>query len=89
MVSVAGRRHRLAKRITRIGRSRDCDVVLSDPNVSRLHAEIRHIGIEYVLYDMESTNGVEVNGQQVARHPLAHGDRIVMGGTELRVEKSA
>jgi pSer/pThr/pTyr-binding forkhead associated (FHA) protein len=89
MLEVAGRRHRLAKRVTRIGRSRDCDVVLADPNVSRLHAEIRHIGIEYVLYDMESTNGVEVNGQQVARHPLAHGDRIVMGGTELQVEKSA
>jgi hypothetical protein len=89
VLSVAGRHHRLAKRITRIGRSRDCDVVLADPNVSRLHAEIRHIGIEYVLYDMESTNGVEVNGQRVARHPLAHGDRIVMGGSELRVEKSA
>jgi predicted component of type VI protein secretion system len=88
-LTVAGRSHRLSKRTTSIGRSRDCDVVLNDPNVSRLHAEVRHVGIEYVLYDMDSTNGVEINGQQVARHPLAHGDRIVMGGTELRVEKSA
>jgi FHA domain-containing protein len=88
-LTVAGRSHRLSKRTTSIGRSRDCDVVLNDPNVSRLHAEVRHVGIEYVLYDMDSTNGVEINGQQAARHPLAHGDRIVMGGTELRVEKSA
>lgn len=81
-----GTRTRLTKRVTTIGRSRDRDVVVPDPNVSRSHCEIRHVGYDYFLIDLESTNGVEVNGQAVKRHALAHGDVIVVGTTELRVE---
>jgi hypothetical protein len=83
---VAGTRHRLNKRVSTIGRSRDCDVVLADPNASRVHAEVRHIGMDYFLVDMGSTNGTEVNGQLVKRHALADGDTVVMGTTEIRVE---
>jgi hypothetical protein len=83
---VGAARHRVSKRVSTIGRSRDCDVVVPDPNVSRVHAEIRHIGMDYYLVDMGSTNGTEVNGQVVKRHALAGGDTIVMGTTEIRVE---
>ena len=40
-----------------IGRSRQCDVVLDDPNISRQHAEIRPRGGSWVLNDLGSTNG--------------------------------
>jgi predicted component of type VI protein secretion system len=83
---VAGSPQRLSKRVTTLGRSKDCDVVVPDPNVSRVHAEVRHIGMDYYLVDMGSTNGTEVNGQVVKRHALADGDTIVMGTTEIRVE---
>lgn len=79
-------RTRLTKRVSTMGRSRDCDVVVPDANASRTHAEIRHIGLDYYLVDMGSTNGTEVNGQIVKRHALADGDVIVVGTTEIRVE---
>lgn len=79
-------RTRLVKRVSTLGRSRDCDVVVPDPNASRVHAEVRHIGLDYFLVDMGSTNGTEVNGQLVKRHALADGDVIVVGTTEIRVE---
>ena len=83
---VGGTRVPLSKRVSTMGRSRDCDVVVPDPNASRVHAEIRHIGLDYFLVDMGSTNGTEVNGQVVKRHALADGDRIVVGTTEIGVE---
>ncbi|MCC6832891.1 MAG: FHA domain-containing protein [Thermoleophilia bacterium] len=85
---VNGTRYRLTKRITGIGRSRDRDVVIPDPNASRAHCEIRHVGYDYFLIDLDSTNGVEVNGKLVKRHALAHGDVITIGTTEIRVEVS-
>ncbi len=79
-------RVRLTARVSTVGRSRDCDLVVPDPNVSRIHAEVRHIGMDYYLVDLGSTNGTEVNGQLVTRHALADGDVMVMGTTEIRVE---
>jgi predicted component of type VI protein secretion system len=83
---VGGTRVPLSKRVSTMGRSRDCDVVVPDPNASRVHAEVRHIGLDYSLVDMGSTNGTEVPGQLVKRHALADGDRIVVGTTEITVE---
>ena len=85
-LTVGVNRHKVTKRVTTLGRSRDCDVVVPDPNASRVHAEIRHVGLDYYLVDMGSTNGTEVNGQVVKRHALAGGDTIVMGTTEIHVE---
>ncbi|MFN8110168.1 MAG: DUF3662 and FHA domain-containing protein [Thermoleophilia bacterium] len=85
---VNGSRQRIAKRITSMGRSRDRDIVVPDPNVSRAHCEIRHVGYDYFLIDLDSTNGVEVNGKLVKRHALADGDVITVGSTEIRVEVS-
>ncbi len=83
---LGGRRFPLTKRASTMGRSRDCDVVVPDPNASRHHAEIRHIGLDYFLVDSGSTNGTIVNGQRVRRHPLADGDTILIGTTEILVE---
>ena len=85
-LTVGSTRTRLTKRTSTMGRSRDCDIVVADPNASRLHAEVRHIGLDYFLVDMGSTNGTEVNGQLVKRHALADGDTIVIGTTQIHVE---
>jgi pSer/pThr/pTyr-binding forkhead associated (FHA) protein len=84
---VDGRRHRVTKRTTTMGRSRDCDIVIPDPNVSRVHAELRHAGEDYLLVDLDSTNGTEVNGRAVKRHVLADGDRVRLGTSQIVVER--
>ncbi len=83
-----GARHVVSRRVTTVGRGRGNDLVIPDANVSRNHAEIRHIGLDYFLVDLDSTNGVEVNGEQVRRHALADGDVVVIGTTDVIVELS-
>ena len=84
---VAGQPFRITQKVTTMGRSRDCDIVVPDANVSRVHAEVRHEGLVYVLVDLGSTNGVEVNGRRVLRHSLRDGDRVSLGGAEVAVER--
>jgi hypothetical protein len=88
VLAVAGRRHELGKHQTVVGRSRECDITLSDPNVSRRHAEIRQENGSYWIVDLNSTNGVEVNGKRTGRARLEHSDRIVLGQTELTFEQA-
>ena len=78
--------YRLDGPATVIGRSRQCDVVVNDPNVSRRHAEVRREAAAYVVVDLDSTNGILVNGQEVKRAALADGDRLQLGTTALRFE---
>ena len=67
-----------------IGRSKDCDIQLADPNVSRRHAEVRHEGSAYWVVDLDSTNGVERQRQaRIRRSRLNEGDRITIGSTDL------
>ena len=70
-----------------LGRSRQCDLVLSDPNVSRRHAEIRPRGGSWVLTDLGSTNGSRVNGRPVQGSEVVRpGDEIELGATVLKFE---
>ena len=82
-LTVAGRRHELDGERTVLGRSKDCDIQVSDPNVSRRHAEVRRAGDSYVLVDLDSTNGVEVGGKRVKRLDLSDGSRFTIGSTEI------
>ena len=66
-----------------IGRMSTNDVVLSDPNVSRRHAELRHEDGRWVLVDLGSTNGTTVNGKLARSHTLNPGDRLRFGTSEL------
>jgi Protein of unknown function (DUF3662)/FHA domain len=81
-----GRRHELTRTLV-IGRSRECDLTLDDPNVSRRHAEIRHEGGGWWVVDLGSTNGVEVNGRRVDRAKLEPDDEILLGTSRLRFER--
>lgn len=69
-----------------LGRHRTCDVVLSDPTVSRRHARLIFRDGTWVLQDLQSTNGTTVNGMYVGRCELRPGDRLVLGNEHLRVD---
>jgi hypothetical protein len=83
-----GRRHVVPPGGATLGRSRDCDVVLTDANVSRRHAEVLPgaAGM-WTIADLGSTNGVHVNGRRVTgAAPLTSGDRIALGTAEIAFE---
>ena len=69
-----------------IGRSRDCDLTLDDPNVSRRHAELRHEDGQWLVADLGSTNGVKVNGRRVEQAVLQPGDELALGLARLSFE---
>jgi len=83
VLTIGGRRHELVGERTLIGRSKDCDIQLADPNVSRRHAEVRRDGEALVLVDLDSTNGIEVGGKRVRRLELQDGERFTIGSTEV------
>lgn len=77
----------LSKDAVVIGRLETCDVIVADPGASRRHAEIRREGDEWVVIDLGSTNGTEINGKRVNRHRLQPGDRILLGETTLEFRR--
>jgi FhaA, N-terminal domain/FHA domain len=80
---IDGQRHELPGRTAVLGRSKDADVQISDPNVSRRHAEVRREGDAYTLVDLDSTNGIEVDGKRVKELPLTDGAQFKLGSTEI------
>jgi hypothetical protein len=81
-----GRRSVLSGSRVVLGRSRDCDVVVADANVSRRHAELQRDEQGWSIADLGSTNGVKLNGRKVEHAPLRDGDRITLGVTDLTFE---
>jgi DNA-binding response OmpR family regulator len=69
----------LAKPQTAIGRWQDNDIVMNDRWVSRYHAQIRNEGEHYVLIDLDSKNGTQVNGKRIM------GPTILTDGDEVQV----
>ena len=70
-----------------IGRSRDCDLVLDDPNVSRRHAELRRENGGWAVHDLGSTNGIKLNGRRSRGGRLSPGDEITLGLSRLTFEQ--
>ena len=76
----------LRENVTTIGRGCAVDVRLSDPSVSRLHAEIVRRGPYAYVTDLGlSRNGTRVNGRLVARRVLNDGDVLTFGSARCRV----
>ena len=68
-----------------IGRGKQSsDLTLKDPNVSRQHAMVEFLNGTYYMVDMGSTNGVEYNGQRIARKAIAEGDLFRICDHEVR-----
>lgn len=73
---------------TRVGRSRESDIFLVDPSVSRNHALLDVRNGELIVKDAGSTNGTYINGDRVQLRALRAGDRVAFGKTEMLVERT-
>lgn len=81
---VEGKRHfPLTASVISIGRRLDNHLVLDDPHVSRMHAQLRSQRGKFVLVDLNSTAGTRVNGTVIRQHTLRPGDVISIAGIEL------
>jgi len=73
-----------------IGRADDNHICLTERNVSRHHAKVVRRDDAYAIVDLESYNGVKVNGRRIERDlALSPGDRVVLGDYQLRFESEA
>ena len=87
VVSLDDRRYVLEGPRVTIGRAKDADCVLRDPNVSRHHAELKRAPDgEWTIADLGSTNGVKVNDRRVRSTRLSAGDRVTLGTTTFRFD---
>ena len=75
--------HVLGRR-TRIGRGSDNELVLDTKHISRYHAVLLAGPVHTSIEDLNSTNGVFVNGKRVSRQALKDGDRVTVGRTQFR-----
>ena len=73
----------LGERQVYIGRKDTNDLVLNDDVASRVHAYISYERHRHVLNDAESLNGTFVNKKRITHHVLRHGDKILIGNTNL------
>jgi hypothetical protein len=72
-----------------IGRSPECDLVLSDPTVSRRHAQLRPRPQGWELVDLGSTNGTRLNGWRLGMaQSVRPGDVVTFGAVSLAVGPS-
>jgi pSer/pThr/pTyr-binding forkhead associated (FHA) protein len=69
--------------VINIGRRLDNHVVIDDPRISRNHAQIRAIKDRFVVFDLNSTGGIYVNGDRINQCVLYPGDVISLAGVTL------
>ena len=76
--------YHLYKKITSIGAGRDNDIVLPDPLVAEAFASIHFDGQTYTITALQRKQDVVINGKKRSKHKLSHGDKLGIGGCELR-----
>ena len=82
-----GRSHRISSPVYTIGRLGNNDLVLDDPSVSRHHAEIRRARDgSFSIVDLDSMNGIYVNGRRTRGCALDDGDELEIGDARLSFE---
>ncbi|HZC07556.1 MAG TPA: FHA domain-containing protein [Ktedonobacterales bacterium] len=75
--------------VTTIGRDATCGIVLSDTSISRVHAQITRQPAGHFIADLQSSNGVSVNGQRLtAPTQIFAGDVVTLGDCLLRCEET-
>lgn len=75
----------LDKPILLLGRHQECDVQIESRKISRRHCCIAHVDNSIVIRDLESTNGIKVNGVRVQEARLCIGDEVILGNLPFRV----
>jgi pSer/pThr/pTyr-binding forkhead associated (FHA) protein len=78
-----GQGFRIRDEVIIIGREYNCDIIIDEPNVSRVHAVICHENGSMVLEDLGGKNGTRINRTVVVRKILSDGDRIHIGRSVL------
>lgn len=81
------RRYPLAGKLVSLGRGSANDIAISDPGMSRRHAELLWTGELWMVRDCDSTNGTYLNGEPVTQHILIDGDVIECGTTRLEFKE--
>ena len=76
---------RLEKPLVIVGRDPACDIVVDDITISKRHMKLEYL--EGVLYveDLESTNGIKVNGHSATRQAIQHLDVVQLGGHRMHI----
>jgi len=69
--------------VVNIGRRPDNQLVIDDARISRTHAQLRLVGGQYVIFDLDSSGGTWVNGKPVRQQVLRPGDVILLAGLPL------
>lgn len=80
----SGRRFSLLEDLT-IGRHASCAVWIPDDGISRQHAMITHQEDGHYIKDLDSKNGIAVNGLRIKEHKLSFGDKITLGTKSVLV----
>lgn len=81
-LTVGGTHFPLTSPVTRLGRGTEADLRIDDPGVSRVHCEVV-LGSPALVRDLDSTNGVSVDGSRVTQAALVDGSTITVGQTTL------
>jgi pSer/pThr/pTyr-binding forkhead associated (FHA) protein len=81
-----GMQYDLVSDETLIGRNPTTDITLLDEGISREHTMILYdeVDAQFLIEDLQSTNGTKVNGKRVRSATLSHGDEIQIGHTRFR-----
>src|SRR3954454_18873912 len=73
------------KPILLLGRHPECDIQIESRKISRRHCCIAQVEDYLVVRDLDSTNGIRINGVRVLEGRLHAGDELTVGGTRYRV----
>jgi pSer/pThr/pTyr-binding forkhead associated (FHA) protein len=69
----------------KVGRRESCDICLRFPNISGTHCELSYKDGYWVIRDLNSTNGIKVNGQRLRFRPLRPGDKVTIGKRDYTI----
>jgi hypothetical protein len=84
VIEVNGMRHPVSPPGIVIGRSSEADLRINDPGISRKHARISvNENAEVTVTDLESTNGVILNGRRVTNADVPNGSQLQLGNTHI------
>lgn len=78
----------LDKPILLVGRHQECDVQIPSRKISRKHCCIAQVADYVVVRDLQSTNGIRVNGERMPEGVLRNGDELTIGNMKYRLEWS-
>jgi serine/threonine protein kinase len=81
--AMAGRRVPIVRNEITVGRQSQSDLCIREPWFSRRHFSIRKDDQQWVVKDLNSRNGISVNGERVSERALHHGDEIAVKGTKM------